>query len=71
MSNIPDPGVSQWVKSTYSGGEGGQCFEWSPAYAIATGIVPVRDSKNPEGQPLAFSPDTWGHFIEHAKGLTV
>ncbi|MCZ4097294.1 MULTISPECIES: DUF397 domain-containing protein [unclassified Streptomyces] len=63
MSNTPDPsGSTQWVKSTYSGGEGGQCIEWSPAAAV-TGVVPVRDSKDPHGPALTFTPDAWASFV--------
>ncbi|MBZ2409197.1 DUF397 domain-containing protein [Streptomyces sp. L06] len=38
-----------WVKSTYSNGSGGDCVEWAPSVALATGTVPVRDSKAPRG----------------------
>jgi hypothetical protein len=62
MSNGPGPDVTEWAKSTYSGGEGGNCVEWSPTYANAHGIVPVRDSKNPRS-PLAFHPAAFSHFI--------
>ncbi|MGX2995021.1 DUF397 domain-containing protein [Streptomyces sp. JNUCC 64] len=39
----------EWLKSSYSQ-QGGNCVEWAPAYASATGTVPVRDSKDP-GRP--------------------
>ncbi|MEO3840082.1 DUF397 domain-containing protein [Streptomyces sp. B22F1] len=51
-----------WVKSTYSNGEGGGCVEWAPAVA-ASGVVPVRDSKDPEGPALAFSAAGWRAFV--------
>ncbi|WP_328868487.1 DUF397 domain-containing protein [Streptomyces sp. NBC_00304] len=35
----------QWFKSSYSN-NGGTCVEWAPAHAVATGVVPVRDSKD-------------------------
>ncbi|QDY77376.1 DUF397 domain-containing protein [Streptomyces qinzhouensis] len=44
----------QWVKSTYSD-NGGTCVEWSPSYANATGIVPLRDSKRADGPVLRVS----------------
>jgi hypothetical protein len=62
MSSTP-----QWVKSTYSGGEGGQCIEWAPAKAAATGIVPVRDSKDPNGPALAFPADAFAAFVNAVK----
>ncbi|MEV5124310.1 DUF397 domain-containing protein [Streptomyces decoyicus] len=67
MSNTPDPQPMRWVKSTYSGGEG-QCIEWSPTHASATGIVPVRDSKDPHGPALAFEPSAWSSFVSAVQG---
>ncbi|MGW4838528.1 DUF397 domain-containing protein [Streptomyces globisporus] len=52
----------QWVKSSYSD-NGGSCVEWAPATASATGIVPVRDSKNPGGPALALAADTFAAFV--------
>jgi hypothetical protein len=51
------PGVNGWVKSTYSGGEGGNCIEWSPTRSA------VRDSKDPDGPMLAFTPTAWSSFV--------
>lgn len=52
-----------WRKSTYSGGEGGECVE------VAGGLtaVPVRDSKDPEGPALVFSAAAWSAFIADIK----
>ncbi|MDX2390210.1 DUF397 domain-containing protein [Streptomyces sp. DK15] len=60
----------KWVKSSYSGGEG-QCIEWAPEYAAATGIVPVRDSKNPNGPALMLSPSGFAGLVEFAKRAQV
>ncbi|MED7954204.1 DUF397 domain-containing protein [Streptomyces sp. BE303] len=49
-----------WRKSTYSGSEGGNCIEVADGLAEA---VPVRDSKDPDGPALAFTPDAWRAFI--------
>jgi hypothetical protein len=49
-----------WRKSSYSGGNGGQCVE------VATnlpGIVAVRDSKNPDGPKVIFTPAEWTAFV--------
>jgi hypothetical protein len=49
-----------WRKSSYSGGNGGQCVE------VATnlpGIVAVRDSKDHEGSVLLFTPGEWRVFV--------
>ncbi|WP_327236197.1 DUF397 domain-containing protein [Streptomyces sp. NBC_01317] len=53
----------EWVKSTYSGGDGGNCIEWSPTYAATHHTVPVRDSKNPTGPTLMLTPAAWTAFL--------
>ncbi|MDW4905107.1 DUF397 domain-containing protein [Streptomyces sp. ADMS] len=70
MSNTTD-GPMHWVKSTYSSGDGGQCVEWSPAYAIAHGVVPVRDSKVPNGPTLMLSPTGFAGLIAFARSVDV
>lgn len=50
----------EWRKSSYSGGEGGNCIE------VASGLpgsIPVRDSKDPGGPALAFTPGAWRSFV--------
>ncbi|MEU7328890.1 DUF397 domain-containing protein [Streptomyces parvus] len=56
----------QWVKSSYSD-NGGSCVEWAPRTASATGIVPVRDSKNPGGPALALAADAFASFVAGVK----
>ncbi|MFF9083146.1 DUF397 domain-containing protein [Streptomyces rubiginosohelvolus] len=56
----------QWVKSSYSD-NGGTCVEWAPATASATGIVPVRDSKNPGGPALVLAADAFASFVAGVK----
>lgn len=51
-----------WLKSSYSGGEGGQCVE----VANCPGAVRVRDSKEPAGPVLSFSADAWARFLGSA-----
>ncbi|MGY0460398.1 DUF397 domain-containing protein [Kitasatospora sp. cg17-2] len=48
-----------WRKSSYSQ-NGGNCVEVAPA---VPGLVPVRDSKDPEGPALAFPSDAWSAFV--------
>ncbi|MFJ7907438.1 DUF397 domain-containing protein [Kitasatospora sp. NPDC096204] len=48
-----------WFKSSYSS-NGGQCIEVSDSLP---GVVPVRDSKDPEGPTLAFPADAWSNFV--------
>ncbi|MFD9484272.1 DUF397 domain-containing protein [Streptomyces sp. NPDC059991] len=53
--------------STYSGAEGGNCLQWAPTYA-ASGAVPVRDSKRPNGPQIAPSAIAWQAFVDSLKG---
>ncbi|MFD9687174.1 DUF397 domain-containing protein [Kitasatospora sp. NPDC059088] len=52
-----------WMKSSYSDG-GGQCVEVAPGLL---GVLPVRDSKDPDGPQLAFGTDAWESFISGIK----
>lgn len=52
-----------WRKATKSGGNGGNCVE----AASLRGTVAVRDSKNPDGPKLAFTPQTWRAFTSSVK----
>ncbi|MFH8372673.1 DUF397 domain-containing protein [Streptomyces cyaneofuscatus] len=54
--------TQQWVKSSYSD-NGGTCVEWAPRTATATGIVPVRDSKNTTGPVLVFPAAAFSSFV--------
>lgn len=53
----------QWRKSTRSGGAD-NCVEVATYEDRRVG---VRDSKNPDGPNLVFSPDAWATFINGAK----
>ncbi|MFJ2780709.1 MULTISPECIES: DUF397 domain-containing protein [unclassified Kitasatospora] len=53
----------RWYKSSYSG-NGGTCVEVSPDHP---GIVPVRDSKDPEGPALVFPTDAFAAFVAGVK----
>ncbi|MCY0942620.1 DUF397 domain-containing protein [Streptomyces antarcticus] len=58
----------RWVKSTYSQNNGGECIEWSPEYAAAHDVVPVRDSKVKGGAVLTVSPSAWAGLVALAAG---
>ena len=60
--NNPDLTTANWKKSTRSSGNG-QCVEW----ADLGSAVAVRDSKNPDGPALIFTPGEWTAFIEGVK----
>jgi hypothetical protein len=51
---------AEWRKSSYSGGNGGQCVEVA---ANIPGVVAVRDSKNPSGSALVVEPKAFAAFI--------
>ncbi|MET8831868.1 DUF397 domain-containing protein [Streptomyces sp. NPDC004610] len=55
-----------WVKSSYSG-SGGSCVEWAPEHATATGVVPVRDSKRPNGPALSISDRAFAALVALAR----
>ncbi|TGG84731.1 DUF397 domain-containing protein [Streptomyces albus] len=64
---VTPPVNHSWVKSSYSSQDGGNCLEWSPTFAATTGVVPVRDSKDPEGPVLSFPSDSFAQFVAGVK----
>jgi hypothetical protein len=57
----------EWAKSSYSGCDEHNCVEFSRALA-PSGMVPIRDSKGPEGPALAVSAPSWSAFVDAVKG---
>lgn len=49
-----------WVKSSYSGGQGGNCVEVA---SLPGGGRAVRDSKAPHGPVLSVTSAKWAAFI--------
>jgi uncharacterized protein DUF397 len=59
---------AHWRKSTFSSSNGGQCVEVA---RNLPGLVAVRDSKDPEGPALVFTPAEWRSFAAEVKaGVT-
>lgn len=56
--------VPRWRKSSHSNGDGAECVEVSDAHP---GVVPVRDSKNPDGPVLLFEAAAWSSFVTAVK----
>ncbi|MEU9579841.1 DUF397 domain-containing protein [Streptomyces chilikensis] len=52
-----------WFKSSYSGGEGGECVEVAPTPAI----IRIRDSKAPAHGTLTVRPHAWSAFLGLAR----
>ncbi|WP_228981000.1 DUF397 domain-containing protein [Streptomyces sp. DH12] len=57
--------AAHWIKSSYSGTNGGDCVEIAPA---SPGALPVRDSKDPLGPVLAFDRSAWAAFVGAVRG---
>lgn len=53
-----------WRKSSYSGNNGGDCVEVA---GNLLDVVAVRDSKDPGGPVLVFSPGEWRTFAAGLK----
>ncbi|MCZ4509159.1 DUF397 domain-containing protein [Streptomyces sp. ActVer] len=53
-------GAARWRKSTYSDDNGGECLEVADG---VPGVVPVRDSKSPDGPVLLVSAHAWCAFV--------
>ena len=51
---------ANWYKSSYSGGNGGQCVEVA---RNLPGVVVVRDSKARQEGTLIFSRTAWAGFV--------
>jgi hypothetical protein len=54
-----------WRKSSYSGGNGGNCVEIGAQ--PQAGRVLVRDTRDRQGPVLGFSLQTWRQFAEQVK----
>lgn len=65
MTINQDLSAAPWRKSSYSGGNGGNCIEAAPG--CIPGAVPVRDSKDPEGPALIFDTDAFVAFVGAVK----
>jgi Domain of unknown function (DUF397) len=55
---------ADWRKTSYSGTNGGNCVEVA---RNLPGVVAVRDSKNPGGPALVFTPADWEAFTAGLK----
>lgn len=52
---------ASWRKSTHSGGSGDDCVEVADN---VPDLIPVRDSKDPQGPALTFTPTAWTAFVD-------
>jgi hypothetical protein len=58
-----DLSSAAWRKSSRSGPYTDNCVE----VAFVDGAIAVRDSKNPAGAVLVFTPGEWDAFVDGAK----
>ncbi|WP_256638027.1 DUF397 domain-containing protein [Streptomyces murinus] len=58
------PGAALWRKSSYSNESGGNCLE---VRDNVPGLVPVRDSKLPDGPALLLTATAWAPFVASLK----
>ncbi|MET8688032.1 DUF397 domain-containing protein [Streptomyces sp. NPDC004732] len=57
-------GAARWRKSSYSSGDDSDnCVEVADG---VPGVVPVRDSKVPQGPALVIGATAWSAFVAHA-----
>jgi Domain of unknown function (DUF397) len=61
-----DDVTTPWRKSSYSN-SGANCVEVA---GTRSGKVAVRDSRNPRGGALSFSPDEWRTFVAKVQVMT-
>ncbi|SFE19436.1 protein of unknown function [Actinacidiphila alni] len=65
MTHLPDASaLTTWRKSSYSGTNNDSCIEVADGH---TSVVPVRDSKDPQGPALVFTADAWSAFVADVK----
>ncbi|MEU6675919.1 DUF397 domain-containing protein [Streptomyces sp. NPDC046925] len=57
---------ARWRKSSHSNGEGGNCVEVADG---VPGVVPVRDSKNPQGPALLIGAEAWSAFVADVRTI--
>ncbi|MBB4919174.1 DUF397 domain-containing protein [Streptosporangium saharense] len=59
---------ARWIKSSLSGDNGGNCVEVTELNGVGhADLVAVRDSKDPEGPKLFFTPAEWNAFLNGVK----
>ncbi|MEU9508456.1 DUF397 domain-containing protein [Micromonospora sp. NPDC048170] len=64
---MPDLTGAIWRKSTRSN-NGGECVEVADNLP---GVVGLRDSKDPTGPMLTFTPAAWVTFVQGVRGATL
>jgi hypothetical protein len=55
---------ADWHKSSYSSSNGGNCVEVA---RNLPDLVAVRDSKDPQGTVMTFTPEQWQAFVSEVR----
>lgn len=64
MHHISELTSAPWRRSSHSNANGGDCVEITDALP---GLVPVRDSKTPDGPVLVVPAAAWDTFVNSLK----
>ncbi|MFJ6464381.1 DUF397 domain-containing protein [Streptomyces sp. NPDC091387] len=64
VRNAISPSSVIWRRSSHSNTSGGNCLEVAVGLP---GLVPVRDSKRPDGPALIVHAAAWAPFVESVK----
>ncbi|MDT3398113.1 DUF397 domain-containing protein [Streptomyces sp. B1866] len=65
MLPSPDLRSARWRTSSYCNPTGGDCVEVADG---VPGVIPVRDSKVPDGPAVVFGARAWTAFVGAVKG---
>jgi hypothetical protein len=57
--------ATKWIKSSYSGSNGGNCVKVAK---LSSGRRGIRDSKLPTSPALIFAAEEWNAFVVGMKG---
>ena len=64
MTSRPDLSAATWRKSSFSDGGDANCIEVADNFP---GLLPVRDSKDPDGPALLFPTEAFAAFVAGVK----
>ncbi|ANZ18836.1 DUF397 domain-containing protein [Streptomyces noursei] len=67
MNHDLDLTAAEWIKSSYSDANGGNCIEFSPGHSLTHALVPLRDSKLPHGPVITVPVAGWSSFVDAVK----
>ncbi|WP_436979319.1 DUF397 domain-containing protein [Streptomyces sp. enrichment culture] len=62
---IDEHDARDWRRSSHSNQDGGQCLEVADGHP---GVLPVRDSKRPDGPVVRFGSGPWSAFVAALRG---